>query len=195
MRKIWSLKKKIEKKSFGFGKKKWLRYLYGNWTLISVPDTKTWFRLHNTAAVATKACLIKPCCGLFLTTMLNSGRKNHLSYKMLLGFPNLNCSTKFSVSCSIHFPGVISGVLPCRYTAVLMRKNCSFEKHVFFWSIQKGLYVLFSNMFAHQRVLLTNNAKMSTLFSLVQYTYSLHCAHFGSWKKLCYANFELLGLF
>ena len=118
--------------------------------------------------------------------MLNSSRKNHFSYKMLLEFPNLNSSTKFAVSCSIHFSDVISGVLLCRYTAVPMRKNHSFEKHFFFWSIQKGLYVLFSNMFIHQRVLLTNNAKMSTLFSLVQYTYFLQCAQFGSWKKMHY---------
>ena len=142
---------------------------------------------YSISSVANK----KSCCGLFQTTMLNSSCKNHFSYKMLLEFPNLNSSTKFAFSCSIHFQ-MLYQVFCCAgmYTAVLISQNRSFEKHFFFWSIQKGLYVLFSNMFIHQRVLLTNNAKMSTLFSFVRYTYSLQCTQFGSWNENA-----LLGLF
>ena len=40
--------KSFEKKKFQFRKKKFLlRYRYRNWTLVSVPDTKTWFRSYT----------------------------------------------------------------------------------------------------------------------------------------------------
>ena len=127
-----------EKKSFGSD----TYTKIGPWFWFPIPKPGFGCIIY-TATAATKVCLIKPCSGIFLTTMLNSGRKNHFSFKMLLEFPNLNCSTKFSGSCSIHFRGVISVVLLCRHTAVLMEKNRSFEKYFFFWSIQKGLDVLF----------------------------------------------------
>ena len=41
------LEKKIEKKSFGFGKKKSAPIPILKLDLVSVPDTKTWFRSHT----------------------------------------------------------------------------------------------------------------------------------------------------
>ena len=35
------------KKSFAFGKKVSIWYRYQNWTLVLVPDTKTWFQLYQ----------------------------------------------------------------------------------------------------------------------------------------------------
>ena len=47
-RKTWENVKNFEKKSFGFGKKKfWHQYRYWNWTLVSVPDTETWFQSYT----------------------------------------------------------------------------------------------------------------------------------------------------
>ena len=35
---------------------------------------------------------------------------------------------------------------------------------------------------------------ISSICGFLQYTYSLHYAHFGSWKKSCYVIFSSLGL-
>ena len=73
-RQTWENMKNFEK-MFQFRKKKFLlQYRYRNWTLVSVPDSETWFRLHTRAKFIFLCChsmvgyygnILSPPCHIF----------------------------------------------------------------------------------------------------------------------------------